>query len=186
MAISNGELIMSNSELNDLLKTVETELKAIKETVEAKEPDLSQWSNWNQYVNEVFDNGAAVLGNQVKKEAAFIDDNVSKAYIENTMNYDYGFEYKPKSNAWSVRVEEYVKEEEKSAGGYSIEAKAAPKPEKVKRVRYPAYKKNDRVNTPNGPGNVWSVDRDGTVCVELDSDPTILHEFEKKELKKIK
>lgn len=68
-------------------------------------------------------------------------------------------------------------------GGFSIEAKAAPKP---KKPRYPAYKKDDRVNTPEGPGNVWSVDRDGTVCVELDSDPSILHEFEKKELKKIK
>lgn len=69
----------------------------------------------------------------------------------------------------------------------TIEARKAAKEEaKPKKPRYPAYKKNDRVNTPNGAGNVWSVDKDGTVCVELDSDPSILHEFEKKELKKIK
>lgn len=58
--------------------------------------------------------------------------------------------------------------------------------EKPKRVRYPVYRKNDRVQTPIGPGSVWSIDRDGTICVEVDSDSSILHEFEKKELKKIK
>lgn len=59
--------------------------------------------------------------------------------------------------------------------------------ETAKRTRQPSYKKDDRVETPNGPGNIWSVDRDGgLVCVELDSDPSILHEFEKFEIKKIK
>lgn len=57
---------------------------------------------------------------------------------------------------------------------------------KAKRPRYPSYKKNDRVTTPNGLGSVWSVEKDGTVCVELDSNPSILHEFEKKEIKKSK
>lgn len=58
-----------------------------------------------------------------------------------------------------------------------------PKP---KRTRTPSIKKDDRVSTPNGPGKVWIVERDGTVCVELDNDNDCLHEFEKKEIKKIK
>jgi hypothetical protein len=57
---------------------------------------------------------------------------------------------------------------------------------KSKRVRHPSYKKDDRVQTPNGLGSIWSVEKDGTICVELDGDSNVLHEFEKKELKKIK
>jgi len=61
-----------------------------------------------------------------------------------------------------------------------------PNVAKIKKPRYPTYKKNDRVNTPSGQGSIWSVDKDGTVCVELDNDPSVLHEFEKKEIKKIR
>lgn len=72
-------------------------------------------------------------------------------------------------------------------GPRHIEAKRATgETTRSKRTRTPSLKKSDRVNTPNGPGSVWIIEKDGTVCVELDSDSSCLHEFEKKEIKKIK
>lgn len=87
---------------------------------------------------------------------------------------------------WTSPPQSFIPQAPTIAEAIFDEQKEEETVEKTKRVRYPAYKKNDRVQTPEGPGNIWSVDRDGIVCVELDKDPTILHEFEKKELKKIK
>lgn len=93
--------------------------------------------------------------------------------------------YVQPQNSWDINIE-YTELKDELPKESVLPAISVAKEEKPKRVRYPSYKKNDRVQTPNGPGNVWSVDRDGTVCVELDKDSCILHEFEKKELKKIK
>lgn len=70
--------------------------------------------------------------------------------------------------------------------GADLTVEAKPPGKRAASTARRRYKKDDRVITPNGNGSVWSVDKDGTVCVELDNDPNILHEFEKKEIKKIK
>ncbi len=87
---------------------------------------------------------------------------------------------------WPVAAPFFKDNAEQLAKDAEAEAMIAEEKEKIKRIRYPSYKKDDRVQTPEGPGSVWSVDRDGTVCVELDKDSNILYEFEKKEIKKIK
>jgi hypothetical protein len=162
---------LSNADLNKLLESVRDELKSIKDIAE---PDLTKWSDWNQYVEEQQTEVDKIV------DSFSLDTGVTKKYVDDTMNYSYEFSEPKYQGAWTTRVDEYIKAE------HPLEAKPAPKQEKVKRTRSPSIKKDDRVNTPKGPGNVWGIDRDGTVCVELDNDPGLLHEFEKKELKKVK
>jgi hypothetical protein len=46
-------------------------------------------------------------------------------------------------------------------------------------------KPGDKVKTSQGQGKVYAIDRDGTICVELESDTTILYEFDMEEIELI-
>ena len=163
----------------------------------AKDEDyeLTSWSEWNKYAEESYSDEAlgkldkalddampeatAQRADDLRRLGVFADDYYAKPAIHYTKprHADTG-----KKIDWEEEAEK-VRKELISIGGVEVKPEPEKKPRKP---RYPRYKKDDRVNTPNGPGNVWLVDSDGTVCVELDNDPSILHEFERKELKKIK
>jgi len=148
--------------------------------------EQDSWAGWKAYVNEYNSTSEYIVDeiNNIRDEQeqikVEIDKMIDQAVIQDGKDFMGLHNY---NSNWGEMKLGYVKAPDSIV---EVLAKAAPKESRTKRPRYPAYKKDDRVTTPNGAGNVWGVDRDGTVCVELDNDPSILHEFEKKELKKIK
>jgi hypothetical protein len=54
------------------------------------------------------------------------------------------------------------------------------------RLSQQLIKKDDQVKTAQGMGKIWCIDKDGTICVALDSgDNSILHEFDRNEVEKV-
>lgn len=113
-------------------------------------------------------------------------------------DYDFWTQWREDhiANENAKRIAEYVEKqgqmEDKRAE--NIKALYLKKIEELKKGklsrgprRAPGIRKDDRVSTPQGPGKVYSIDIDGIVCVELDSDKdsNILYEFEKKEVEKL-
>ncbi len=43
----------------------------------------------------------------------------------------------------------------------------------------------DKVSTAEGEGEVWFIDEDDTICVELDKDAGVCYEFDRNEITKI-
>lgn len=175
---------------------------------EPRDADLFGWKEWMDYTNSMEykslpDEAAspddeAIILDELKLNKQITAEEYDRRIRDSWMPHaaGIGVQYSSKNpeppiDRWN-EFDDYIPSFNSTVSPMYARRKNTYKPlvdalrEKPKRTRYPSYKKEDRVQTPEGPGNVWSVDRDGTVCVELDKDPSVLYEFEKKELKKIK
>jgi hypothetical protein len=57
--------------------------------------------------------------------------------------------------------------------------------EKMTPITQTKLRKGIKVKTPKGNGKVWCVDRDGLICVALDGEDDVLHEFESNEVERV-